>query len=105
MRDTGAAGDAPLAVDLDLEHVLGDMPDKTYSFNRCAPRCAPLGWRAPCIAAGMHGGPPVSCVELHPTCMSDHLAVLFARSQLLQPAACSPRTPLYFVAAPAMHCS
>ena len=34
VRDAGAAPDAPLAVDLDLEHVLGDMPDKTYTFDR-----------------------------------------------------------------------
>ena len=38
VRDTGAAPDAPMAVDLDLEHVLGDMPDKTYSFDRRARR-------------------------------------------------------------------
>ena len=28
----------PPAVDLDLEHVLGDMPRKTYTFDRCAAR-------------------------------------------------------------------
>ena len=36
VRDSGAAPDAPLAVDLDLELVLGDMPNKTYSFDRCS---------------------------------------------------------------------
>lgn len=34
VRDSRAPDGAVLPVDLDLEHVLGDMPNKTYSFTR-----------------------------------------------------------------------
>ena len=34
VKDSQAAPDATLPVDLNLEHVLGDMPKKTYEFTR-----------------------------------------------------------------------
>lgn len=34
VKDPGAPDDSPPAVDLDLELVLGDMPRKTYTFDR-----------------------------------------------------------------------
>ena len=36
VKDPGAPEDAAPAVDLDLELVLGDMPRKTYTFDRRA---------------------------------------------------------------------
>ena len=34
VRDSRAPADSPFPVDLNLEHVLGDMPDKTFEFKR-----------------------------------------------------------------------
>ncbi|KAK9795604.1 hypothetical protein WJX73_007566 [Symbiochloris irregularis] len=34
VRDSRAPPDSPFPVDLDLEHVLGDMPNKTFEFKR-----------------------------------------------------------------------
>jgi len=42
LKDATAAPDAPVPVDLDLERVLGDMPNKTFEFNRAAMPTNPL---------------------------------------------------------------
>ena len=42
LKDAQAPLDAPTPVDLDLEKVLGDMPNKTYTYQRTEPQLQPL---------------------------------------------------------------
>ena len=41
LRDKNQAAEDPLPVDLELEKVLGDMPRKTYNFQRTQPQLLP----------------------------------------------------------------
>lgn len=66
--DKFAAPGTPVPEDLELEKVLGDLPQKTYDLKRIAPKLAPL--KLPQSAPQSPARPPArtyACVPLpHP---------------------------------------